>query len=328
LRQCSPSEQAAQAWPKLPFLRERLTVTPHVEIEDTFAEAFPMRATRLIITAETPDWARRAAQAATGCGTSIVGCDAEAGIERDNWPPEETPDARPGISILLFAFSREGLEKAAAKRIGQCVLTCPSSACYDGLPSAEERIRLGSILRFFGDGFQSCKGLQGKRYWRIPVMDGEFVCEETAGSVSGVAGGNLLILGEDQAQALAAASTAARAAAACPDVILPFPGGVCRSGSKIGSRHAGLRASTNEAFCPTLRGLTRSALPPNVNAAYEIVIDGLSQVAVERAMAAAIVAAQMPGIVRISAGNFEGKLGKYMIPILPLAATGQSAGKS
>jgi formylmethanofuran--tetrahydromethanopterin N-formyltransferase len=282
-----------------------------VLIEDTFAEAFPMTAARLIVTAATPEWARIAGTVTTGYAASVIGCDAEAGIERE-LPPDETPDGRPGVSLLLFAFNRDALQKAVLNRVGQCVLTCPTTACYNGLPVVKEKsLRIGGNLRFFGDGWQISKKLEGRRFWRLPVMDGEFLCEDRFGTVKGVAGGNFLILGETQERALAAATAAAAALRDLPGVILPFPGGIVRSGSKVGSRYKKLRASTNDAYCPTLRGQVKSALPQGVNAVYEIVIDGLDQAAVEQAMRVGVQAACKPGILRISAGNYGGRLGPF-----------------
>jgi formylmethanofuran--tetrahydromethanopterin N-formyltransferase len=280
-------------------------------VEDTFAEAFPMTAARLIVTAQTPGWALTAGQTATGYAASVIGCDAEAGIER-TLGPDETPDGRPGVSLLLFAFSRDALQKAVVNRVGQCVLTCPTTACYNGLPLVKDKtIRVGGSLRFFGDGFQFSKKLEGRRYWRLPVMDGEFVCEDLFGTVKGVAGGNFLILADSQDRALAAAEAAAAAMRRVPGVILPFPGGVVRSGSKVGSRYKKLRASTNDAYCPTLRGLVASALPEGANAVYEIVIDGVDLPAVEEATRVGVRVACRPGVLRISAGNYGGKLGPF-----------------
>jgi formylmethanofuran--tetrahydromethanopterin N-formyltransferase len=282
-----------------------------VPIEDTFAEAFPMTAARLIVTAETPAWAQTAGQMATGYAASVIGCDAEAGIER-TLPPEETPDGRPGVSLLLFAFSRDALQKAVVNRVGQCVLTCATTACYNGLPLVKDKtIRVGGNLRFFGDGFQFSKKLEGRRFWRLPVMDGEFTCEDVFGTTKGVAGGNFLILGESQAKALAAAEAAVAAIRTVPGVIMPFPGGVVRSGSKVGSRYKKLRASTNDAYCPTLRGVVASSLSEGVNAVYEIVIDGVDLASVEQATRVGVRAACIPGVVRISAGNYGGNLGPF-----------------
>ena len=293
-----------------------------VEIEDTFAEAFPMSATRLVVTAETPEWARTAGQAATGYAASVIGCDVEAGIEREV-PAEQTPDGRPGVALLYFAFSRDALQKAVANRVAQCVLTCATTACFNGLDGdAGRAIKIGGNLRFFGDGWQISKLLDGRRYWRMPTMDGEFLCEETAGTVKGVGGGNFLILAESQAAGLAAAEAGVAAIRRIPGVALPFPGGVVRSGSKVGSKYKGLKASTNEAYCPTLKGAVKSALPDGVNAVYEIVFDGLDVATVERATKAGVTAACRPGVVRITAGNYGGKLGPFHFHLHKLLAPG------
>lgn len=284
-----------------------------VEITDTFAEAFPIQGTRLIITAVTEEWARTAAVTLTGNATSVIACDVEAAIER-TLPAEETPDGRPGVSVLVFAFSRDALAKAVAGRVGQCVLTCPTTACYNGIEECpkEKQISIGGQLRFFGDTHQQSKKLGPRRLWRIPVMDGEFVCEDRFGTIKGVAGGNLLICGCDQAAALAAATAAVTAMRQVRGTALPFPGGVVRSGSKVGSRYKKLKASTNDAYCPTLRGVTASELPPEVGAVYEIVVDGFSFEAVQAAMRAGLHAAcQVPGIVKVTAGNYGGKLGPH-----------------
>jgi len=280
-------------------------------VENTFAEAFPMSAARLIVTAETPAWALTAGQMATGYAASVIGCDAEAGIER-TLSNEETPDGRPGISLLLYAFNRDALQKAAVNRVGQCILTCPTTACYNGLGVVKGKtIKIGSNLRFFGDGWQFSKKLEGRRFWRIPVMDGEFLCEDVFGTIKGVAGGNFLILGKNQAKALAAAEAAVTAIRKIPGVILPFPGGIVRAGSKVGSRYKKLGASTNDAYCPTLRGQVQSAMPEGVNAVYEIVIDGLDLAAVEEATRVGVRAACIPGVVGITAGNYGGNLGPH-----------------
>src|SRR5205823_9760793 len=229
--------------------RECALLTVHgTPITDTFAEAFPMTAARVIVTAATAAWARTAGQVATGYAASVIGCDAEAGIERE-LTAEETPDGRPGVSLLFFAFSRDTLQKAVVNRVAQCVLTCATTACFNGLAGDPGKtIRVGGSLRFFGDGWQISKLLDGKRYWRVPTMDGEFLCEDVFGTAKGVAGGNFLILGESQAAALAAAEAAVGAIRGVPGVILPFPGGVVRSGSKVGSKYKGLKASTNDAY--------------------------------------------------------------------------------
>jgi formylmethanofuran--tetrahydromethanopterin N-formyltransferase len=287
---------------------------PLAMVADTFAEAFPMTAARVLVTADTPAWAMTAAGTMTGYATSVISCDAEAGIERA-LDAGETPDGRPGVSVLVFAFSRDALEKAVSNRVGQCVMTCPTTACYNGLPVGEKTIGVGGRLRYFGDGWQVSKQIGGRRYWRIPVMDGEFLCEETFGTVKGVAGGNLIVMGTDPAATLEAAESAVAAMRQCSEVILPFPGGIARSGSKVGSKYKSLRASTNTAFAPTLRGVVGTAMPPEARCAYEIVIDGLSLEAVERATAAGLRAAARPEktIIQVTAGNYGGNLGPFHI---------------
>lgn len=294
-----------------------------IPIEDTFAEAFPMSAARVLVTAETIGWARVAGQTATGYAASVIGCDAEAGIERE-LSSDETPDGRPGVSLLFFAFNRDALQKAIVNRVAQCVLTCATTACFNGLDGDPGKtIRVGGQLRYFGDGWQISKLLDEKRYWRMPTMDGEFLCEDAFGTVKGVGGGNFLILGESQALTLAAAEAAVEAIRPIPGVIMPFPGGVVRSGSKVGSKYKGLRASTNEAYCPTLRGAVESQLPEGVNAVYEVVIDGLDLGAVETATRVGIEAACRPGVVKVTAGNYGGKLGPHHIHIAKLFADGK-----
>jgi formylmethanofuran--tetrahydromethanopterin N-formyltransferase len=282
-----------------------------VFIEDTFAEAFTMRVARIVITGRSPRWVREAALKLTGFATSVIGCKVEAGIERE-LSLSETPDGRPGISVLLMTMSKNDLGKRLIERIGQTVLTCPTTACYDGLPDAPERVGVGSALRFFGDGFQSSKVIGGERFWRIPVMEGEFLIQEKFGMVKGVGGGNFLILARSPDAALAAAEAAADSVASQSGIILPFPGGVVRSGSKVGSRRSKtMVASTNDAFCPTLRAVTRTALPEGVNSVLEIVIDGTDAAAIVTAMKTGIDAACQDGVVAISAGNYGGKLGPH-----------------
>jgi formylmethanofuran--tetrahydromethanopterin N-formyltransferase len=292
-----------------------------VRIVDTFAEAFGMRAARVVITAHSSDWARTAARSMTGFATSVIGCKVEAGIEAE-LRPEETPDGRPGVSVLVFAFDAEGLGSRLVERVGQTVLTCPTTACFDGLPEATERVTVGGQLRHFGDRFQSSKFLNGRRYWRIPVMEGEFLVEEAIGIQKAIGGGNFLILAADQTAALAAAEAAVEVMRKVRGVILPFPGGIVRAGSKVGARrYKKMIASTNDAYCPTLRGRVgvTSELPDGVNSVFEIVVDGLDRSAIEDALRAGIDAACRPGVVAISAGNYGGKLGKHQFRLHDLA---------
>ena len=284
-----------------------------VRIVDTFAEAFGMRAARVVITAQSAAWARTAAQSLTGFATSVIGCKVEAGIEAE-LNPDDTPDLRPGMSVLLFGFDAEGLGRQLIDRVGQTVLTCPTTACFDGLPDAAERVIVGGQLRHFGDRFQASKVVNGQRYWRIPVMEGEFLVQETFGIQKAIGGGNLLILAADQGAALAAAEAAVEAMRAMRGIILPFPGGIVRAGSKVGAKkYKNMIASTNDAYCPTLRGRPGvvSSVPEGANSVLEIVVDGLDRAAIELALRAGLEAACRPGVVEISAGNYGGKLGKH-----------------
>ncbi len=280
-----------------------------VEIEDTFAEAFRMVGSRVLITACSRQWALQAATTMTGFATSVIGCGCEAGLEREVGP-EETPDGRPGASVLLFAMSKKSLADQLTNRIGQCVMTSPTSACYNFLDSSET-VLVGGKLRYFGDGYQISKLLGGRRFWRIPVMEGEFLIEESFGIQEAVGGGNFLILGQDLESTLKATERAVAEIGKVRGVIMPFPGGIVRSGSKVSSKYKFLRASSNTPYCPTIRSLVDSQLPEAVNCVLEIVLDGLEEAQVAGAMRVGIRAACLPGIVRISAGNYGGALGQY-----------------
>jgi formylmethanofuran--tetrahydromethanopterin N-formyltransferase len=300
-----------------PLIRNGIT------IDATYAEAFDMRATALVITAPTLRWAHIAAASMTGFATSVIACGVEAAIDAE-LPPETTPDGRPGVRVLLFAGSTTELQKQLTNRVGQCVLTSPGSACYAGLAGTEP-LKLGDGLRYFADGFQISKRLPDRHIWRLPVMDGEFVCEGTTGlTKTAVGGGNLILLGRTSHATLTAAEAAASAIASTPDAIAPFPGGIARSGSKIGSKYKGLIASTNHHYCPTLRAeIPDSALGPDVGAVLELVIDGLTPEAVAAAMrnglAAVIALGPAAGVTRVTAGNYGGKLGRHHFHLHELA---------
>jgi formylmethanofuran--tetrahydromethanopterin N-formyltransferase len=280
------------------------------QIVDTFAEAFRLRFVRLVVTAHDAHWLDAALRAACGYGTSVIGCDAEIGVER-HLDAKETPDGRPGAAVLAFGFSAEGVGKAVANRTAQCLLTCPTASVFDGLPGSSERAVLGTHIRYFGDGFEKTKVIDGRRFWRVPVMDGEFLVEESVGIEKGVGGGNFILQGRSLEATLAASRRAIEAISAIPGTITPFPGGVVRSGSKVGSRYQGLRASTNEAFCPSLAGRVRTELVDGAACALEIVIDGVDESAVTAGMVAGLRAAAGPEVVAVSAGNYGGKLGKF-----------------
>ncbi|MEE9331524.1 MAG: formylmethanofuran--tetrahydromethanopterin N-formyltransferase [Methylophilaceae bacterium] len=293
-----------------------------VQIDDTYAEAFNMRGTRIIITAQNYKWAYNAANAMTGFATSVIGCGVEAGIERE-LDADETPDHRPGVSVLMFAMGSKVLMKQLETRMGQCILTCPTAAAFSGMAS-EDQINLGKNLRYFGDGYQISKLIpdakgNNQRYWRIPVMDGEFLTQETTGMVRAIGGGNFLVLGQSQPQVLKACEAAIEAMKKVPNVIMPFPGGVVRSGSKVGSKYPSMFASTNDAFCPTLKGMVKTELSEDIESVMEIVIDGLTFEDIAESMKVGIQAACSlgpdGGIKRISAGNYGGKLGPHLFKL-------------
>jgi formylmethanofuran--tetrahydromethanopterin N-formyltransferase len=287
----------------------------NAEVEETFAEAFPMRFVRVVITAGTSAWALEAARSMTGFATSVIGCKCEAAIER-GLSAADTPDGRPGIAVLLFAMDREGVGKRVLERVGQSVMTCPTTACFDGLPDAERTVPLGASLRYFGDGFQASKVIAGKRFWRIPVMEGEFLVSESVGVGTGVAGGNVVIGAGDEEAALVAAQAAAEAMRG-EGIALPFPGGIVRSGSKVGAlKSKALPASTNHQLAPTLRAqIDDSLVPADVHAIFEIVIDGISEDAVRKCTRRGLHAAAAAGAAYITAANFGGKLGEFHFPL-------------
>ena len=284
-----------------------------IKIENTFAEAFPMKASRLIITAHNKKWAREAAKSFCGFATSVIACGCEAGVEQE-LKSDDTPDRRPGVSVLIFSMSSTELQKQVLNRTGQCIMTTPTTSVFSGNYS-DDKINLGKSLRYFGDGFQISKVIGGRRYWRIPVMDGEFLCEEFAYKSKAIGGGNFLILGNDIDNVLKAAEAAVLEMNKLKNIILPFPGGVVRSGSKVGSKYKSLIASTNSEYCPPLKGIVKSKINKGVNCVLEIVIDGLKFHDISNAMKIGIktiIKRKIPGITEISAGNYGGKLGPHL----------------
>ncbi len=283
------------------------------EIVDTFAEMFPMWAGRILITAESVKWALTAAQVATGLATSVIMSPAEAGIEGEV-PADKTPDSRAGVQIQIYSRNRFDLKNQMILRIGQCIMTCPTTSAFDAMSNAKRRLRIGRSIRLFGDGFQKKALVGNRKAWKIPVMEGYFIVEDSFGAAEAIAGGNFLILAKDRNSGLEAAEEATKAIRTnAREAIMPFPGGICRSGSKAGSLKYKLRASTNHPFCPTLRTLVPdSQIPEGVNCVYEIVVNGLIVDVVRRAIGEGVrAAAAVRGVVRISAGNYGGKLGPY-----------------
>lgn len=294
-----------------------------VYIDDTFAEAFPMKATRIIITAMSLKWAHHAANALRGFASSVIACGCEADIERE-LKPSETPDGRPGISVMIFAMSTKELARQIPMRVGQTIMTTATTACYSGIIDSEQTVPMGKNLRYFGDGYQISKVINGRRFWRIPVMNGEFICEETAGVTKAIGGGNFLILGKTARHALAASEKAVEAIHKVHGVITAFPGGIVGSGSKVGSKYKFLPASTNEAYCPTLKGQVESELTEDIGSVLEIVIDGLDEDSINEAIRVGVQSACSfgpgKGIFRISAGNYGGNLGPHLFHLRKILA--------
>jgi formylmethanofuran--tetrahydromethanopterin N-formyltransferase len=286
-----------------------------VAIEDTFAEAFPMVAARVLITAENEKWAMNSARAATGFASSIIMSPAEAGVEGPLVPPEKSPDGRPGVRIQIYHRTRTELKLQMISRLGQCVLTCPTTAAFDDMPNAKRHLKVGAAIRMFGDGYERKDTLNERKIWRIPVMEGEFVIQNRFGVRRCVAGGNLIIMADSQQAGLKSAEEAVQAMQKLEGVVLPFPGGICRSGSKIGSMKYKLQASTNFPLCPTLKdSVAGSLIPEGVKSVYELVFNGLTFNIVKQATAEGIRAATaVPGVRKVTAVNFGGKLGPYQI---------------
>jgi len=282
-----------------------------VQVHDTFAEMFPLWASRILITATNEKWAETAASITTGYATSVIAASAEAAVEC-TVPSSETPDKRPGILIQIYNKDRFELKHSLMGRIGQCTMTCPTTAAFNGL-LGKRVLLIGSSLRYFGDGFQSKALIGGRKCWKIPVMEGNFFVEDGFGATEAVAGGNFMIFAKTNAECLAASEAAVKAIKQIPDVIMPFPGGICRSGSKAGSLKYKLKASTNQTYCPTLRAIVPdTVVPEGCTSVFEIVINGLTLDAVKKAMTTGVQAAlNCPGIIKISAGNYGGKLGPF-----------------
>ena len=173
-----------------------------VTIDNTFAEAFPAWVTSVIITAATRELAYRSAVEATGFGTSVIACPAEAGIDQ-YVPPQRTPDGRPGFGILIVHPSKKKLKEQLIERIAECVLTAPTTAAFNGITDCEEKLPMN--LHFFGDGYEYQTKVADRNVWAIPLMGGDFLTEEEIGVVKGVAGGNFFVMAETTMTALTGA---------------------------------------------------------------------------------------------------------------------------
>lgn len=286
-----------------------------VPIEDTFAEAFSMHMNRTIITAYDEDWARTTALETTGFGTSVIMTPSEAGIEYV-LKPEESPDGRPGVRVIFATGSKEGIQQQLLARLGQCVLTSPTACAYDDTPDVAELYPVGKMIAMFGDGHQVKKGpIDGRVLWMLPRMSGTFVIQESFGRTKGVAGGNIIYFCKDVESGMTSGKAGVKAIESVEGAYTPFPGGLVGSGSKPSSRYKALRASTNERYCPTMKGIVPDTyVPKDSNFVVEIVINGLTEQAVAEATKAAILeVCKHKGVIKISAGNFGGALGKFKI---------------
>ncbi len=298
------------------------------EVEDTYAEAFRSIYAEVLITARDRAWLERAVSAATGNASSTIMCDCEAGLDHYVDPGSDLaifpPDGRPGAVVQFHVprFRKDrlaALERSLLVRISQNVLTCPTAACFN-LLDTEEFFKLGRKLAFFGDGHQFRDRRWNRPVWVVPILAGEFVIDRRFGYRDGLMGGNLWFMGVDENAALAAAERAEIAVRQTPGVMTPFPGGIAASGSKAGSRYRFAVASTYAEFCPTLRDKlgAKSKLPQGVGSVMEIIINGHDLEVIAEATRRAIEAAvETPGLVKISAGNYGGRLGKSFIYLHP-----------
>lgn len=294
------------------------------QIDDTYAEAFKSIYAEVLITARDRAWLDHAVAAATGNASSAILCDCEAGLDRYVGPGGDqayaTPDGRPGAIIQLHVprFRKErvaALERALLVRISQNVLTCPTASCFN-LLDTDPYLKVGRKVAYFGDGHQFRDERWGRRVWVVPILGGEFVLDRRFGYADGLMGGNLWFMGKDEDAALLAAERARDVVQQVPGVIMPFPGGITSSGSKAGSRYSFSIASTYERFCPTLREKLdgHSGVPEGVGSVMEVIINGCDLPTIAKATQAAIAASvDTPGLVRISAGNYGGRLGKNFI---------------
>lgn len=299
-----------------------------VQIEDTYAEAFRSIYAEILITATNRKWLDHAVNAATGHASSTIMCDCEAGLDRYVGPgtnePDATPDGRIGAIVQFHVprfrkDRREALEKAAMNRIAMNVLTCPTTRCFNRIDS-EDYYRLGRKIAYFGDGHERLVDAHGRKMWWIPTMGGDFLIDRRFGFRDGIMGGNLWFLGRTVDAALEAAERAAIATLDAPGTITTFPGGVAASASKAGSNYKFLFASTYAEWCPKLKTKlgAQSLVPEGVESIMEIIINGQDLATVTQATDLAIAAARKTnGLLKISAGNYNGRLGKSFIYLNP-----------
>lgn len=288
------------------------------EVDDTYAEAFSGFYSEFLVTAKDRKWLMAAVNAAVGCATSGIGCGCEAAVD-EIIPPSKTPDGRIGAAVMFWVsrFSPDPvkqLEGELLSRIGQCILTAPSTAVWN-MTDSGKKLPVGKKIGYFADGYQREEARFGRSVVVVPRMMGDFLIEKELGYSEGVMGGNLWFFAKSESSALRAAEKAVKVISATSGVVATFPGGVCAAGSKIGSKYSFLSASTHERLCPTLvPHITDSQVPSGVASISEVVFNGISLELLQDVSLKAVHAAKdTPGLLRVSAGSYGGKLGEYRI---------------
>jgi formylmethanofuran--tetrahydromethanopterin N-formyltransferase len=295
-------------------------------IEDTYAEAFEGIFCRVMVTADDVETVRAAAQDATATPSVVIGR-TEGGIERF-LTKKETPDQREGAILQFwtgttpnkpFNETLEKFQKELSYRIRQDILVKPFTALFDDLPDAEGKMDMMERVGHCGDGYEWVEKRFGRKVIIVPLMVPDFVIERHLGYAHGVTGGNFWVLCQTKDALRKAGEKALQAIHRVPGVVTPFD--VCSAGSKPETHYPLIGPTTNHQYCPSLKQKlgAESKVPEGVNYIPEIVINGTSLDAVKQAMKLGIEAArQVEGVVGISAGNYEGKLGKFKINLREL----------
>ena len=296
-------------------------------IQDTFAEAFDGLYVRIMVTADDEETLRKAAEDATATPSAVIGR-LEGGVEK--WlSGKETPDKRRGAILQLWKGLEKGkplesvverFEKELSYRIRQDILVKPFTSVFDALSvKPEDRMDMMERVGHCGDGFEWEKQLYGRRMIVVPVMVPDFLIERYVGYARGVSGGNFWMMCRTKKAVSEAGKAALEAIGKVEGVITPFD--VCSAGSKTETKFPLIGPTTNHPYCPSLREkLGRESLVPDgINYIPEIVISGVSMRAVKDAMKVGIEASlTVDGVVKVSAGNYEGKMGEYKIHLREL----------
>jgi formylmethanofuran--tetrahydromethanopterin N-formyltransferase len=297
-----------------------------VKVEDTYAEAFEGLYCRVIITADDKETLHKAAEDATSTPSVVIGR-TEGGIEK-YLGKNETPDKRIGALLQFwskidedkpFEKSLERFEKELSYRIRQDILVKPFTALFDALPKAEGKLDMMERVGHCGDGYEWIEKRFGRQMITVPIMVPDFQIERYPGYSRGVSGANFWIMCKTKKAFYESGRKALEAIGKVEGVITPFD--VCSAGSKAETKFPLIGPTTNHLYCPSLKKKLgkESRVPEGVRYIPEIVIDGVSLDAVKKAMRGGIEAAsRVNGVVRISAGNYDGKLGKYKISLREL----------